>query len=387
MKKSFLIPIVILSFFLGFAAFAANRGHFDPLMVRVAIVRDARQIDLEIAGKYSLTDPATAKIIDQGDRFAKSTVRLLDKGIFIGGHVYPNKRIIIQPVQDASVTINSHRFRGAVFLLRTPEDRITVINNINIEDYVKGVLYHEVSHHWPMEALKAQAVATRTYAIFAISAAKNKDYDVTNDIYSQVYGGKNSERYRTGLAVDRTTGEVLTYKHKILPAYFHATCAGMTEDIKELWNMDLPPLKGVPCEFCKEAPHMKWTKNFRLKDIQDKLNEKGYAIGLIKDISIVSRNRSGRINQLKIIDRSDKEITIAGKDFRELIGPNIIRSNNYEIIMKGYFMDVVGKGWGHGAGMCQWGARGMALQQFTYKQILSYYYPGAEQVDYHELSH
>ena len=88
---------------------------------------------------------------------------------------------------------------------------------------------------------------------------------------------------------------------------------------------------------------------------------------------------------LKIIGRDGSEVTVAGKDFREILGPNDLKSNNYTITMRGYYVDFVGKGWGHGVGMCQWGARGMAEQHFNYKQILAYYYPGAQLMDYHNL--
>jgi stage II sporulation protein D len=236
-----------------------------------------------------------------------------------------------------------------------------------------------------MEALKAQAVATRTYAIFSIGGSASKEYDMTNDIYSQVYGGENSERYRTGLAVDRTLGQILTINGKTLSAYFHATCGGMTEDAQELWNVDLLPLKGVPCTFCQGSPHFSWKKNFRLKDLQDALKRKGYVIGAIKDIAVVDRNRSGRINNLKITDREGHELMIKGKDFREAIGPNVLKSNNFEVQMLGYFVDFIGKGWGHGVGMCQWGAKGMADGQFNFIQILNYYYPHALIIDYHDL--
>ncbi len=355
-----------------------------PKMVRVAIARDAREIDLAIEGEYLFRDAESGKVLLRSARLAKAKVRLLDKGIFIGLNVYSTKKLIISPSSDASVIINNHIFRGDVFLLRTKDNRITVVNSINIEDYIKGVLYHEVSHNWPMEALKAQAVAARTYALYSINSAA-KEFDVTNDIYSQVYGGKESERYRTGLAVDRTVGQILVYKGKVLPTYFHATCGGMTEDAGALWEIDLPPLKGVPCAFCKDSPHFNWKKNFRLKEVQEALNRKGYKIGLIKDIAIVDRNRSERINILKIIDRDEKELVIKGKDFRDVMGPNVLKSNNYEITMQGYFVDFNGKGWGHGVGMCQWGARGMAAQQFLYNQILNYYYPHAEIIDYHDL--
>ncbi|MBI4309557.1 MAG: SpoIID/LytB domain-containing protein, partial [Candidatus Omnitrophica bacterium] len=169
--------------------------------------------------------------------------------------------------------------------------------------------------------------------------------------------------------------------NKILPAYFHATCAGMTEDADELWKMKLPPLRGVPCLFCQDSPHMHWKKNFRLKDIQDALNKRGHKIDLIKDLSVVDRNRSGRINNLRITGRAGEELLIKGKDFRDILGPNVLRSNNYDIKMQGYYVDFIGKGWGHGVGLCQWGAFGMARQQFNYQQILKYYYPGVQIVN------
>lgn len=372
----------------GLVAFAAgtDKKHTLPQMVRVAIVRDAREISLKVDGPYHFRDADHGKIISKGPRLPVSRARLLDKGIFIGMQVYPYQRIIIEPLRNTSVVVNNRRFRGNVTMIRTADNRLTAVNSINIEDYIRGVLYHEVSHHWPMEAIKAQAVATRTYVLNSMAGSANKDYDVTNDIYSQVYGGKDSERYRTGLAVTHTVGEVLAFKGKALPAYFHATCGGMTEDANNLWAVDLAPLRGVACNFCQGSPHMKWKKNFRLKDIQDALNRHGYAVGPIKNLNIVDRNRSERINNIKVTSREGKETLISGKDFREALGPNVLKSNNYEISMQGYYADLTGKGWGHGVGLCQWGARGMALQQFTYQQILSYYYPRAEIMDYHDLS-
>ncbi len=387
MKKNIVI-VLILSTALGIvAALAAiDRPKSNlPELIRVAIVRDARELDLAIHGAYRLRDMSSYDIIGKGPYLVDSKVRLLDRGILIGLNVYPSKRLTIIPSRDASIIIDGRPFRGEITFIRTPDNHITVVDNINVEDYIKGVLYHEVSHHWPMEALKAQAVAARTYALYSINLA-GKPYDVTNDIYSQVYGGRKSERYRTDLAVDHTRGQVLTYDGKIIPAYYHATCGGMTEDAKELWNVpDIPPLRGVPCGFCRDSPHMLWKKNFRLRDIQDALDLHGYKVGGIKDISIVDRDRSGRIDQLKITQNNGQELIIKGKDFRTLMGPNVLLSNNYEIITQGYYVDILGRGWGHGVGMCQWGALGMARQQFNYRQILAYYYPQSVLMDYHEL--
>ncbi len=387
MKKALLTFLLIVIFLGTVVAVAevAQKENLPHKMVRVAIVRDARELNLAIQGTYKFIDMDSGQLIIKGRNIVKARVRLLDKGLFMGIDVYPTKRLIIKPMKDASITINNHNFRGDVLLMRTPNNRITVINSIDIEDYIKGVLYHEVSHHWPMEALKTQAVATRTYALYMMNLSHHSDYDVTNDIYSQVYGGKDSERYRTGLAVERTSGQILTFLNRILPTYFHATCAGMTEDAKELWDINLAPLHGVPCMFCQASPHIHWKKNFRLHDIQTLLNKHDYKIGPIKNITILERDRSERIEKLEITSRDDKTITIAGKDFREIIGPNDIKSNNYEIKMEGYYITFSGKGWGHGVGMCQWGALGMAEQQFNYKQILAYYYPGSQLIDYHDL--
>ncbi len=357
-----------------------------PEEVRVAIVRDSREVDLAVHGSYHLRDMTTHKIIGKGPYLVDSKVRLLNRGIFMGLDVYPSKHLTIEPARDASIFIDGRAFRGEVTFIRTPNNRLTVVNDIDVEDYIKGVLFHEVSHHWPMEALKAQAVAARTYALYSINPA-GKYYDVTNDIYSQVYGGRDSERYRTDLAVNYTRGEVLTYNGQIIPAYYHATCGGMTEDAKELWNVpDIPPLHGVPCGFCQMSPHLHWKKDFQLREIQDNLNMHGLKVGAIREISIVDRDRSGRINNLKITQRDGNVLTIKGKDFRNIMGPNVLDSNNYQVVMKGYYVDFVGLGWGHGVGMCQWGALGMARQQFNYKQILAYYYPQSVLMNYHDLA-
>jgi len=387
MSKNILLGL-ILSTTLGLAAALASieKEHSNvPEIVRVAIVRDSRELQLAIHGSYRIRDMDSGQIIGKGAFLVESKVRLIDRGILVGLSVYPFKRLKIEPSKDASIIIDGRPFRGEVSLIRTADNHLTVVNDINVEDYIKGVLYHEVSHLWPMEALKAQAVAARTYALYSINPV-GKPYDVTNDIYSQVYGGKDSERYRTDLAVDHTRGEVLTYNNQIIPAYFHATCAGMTEDARELWNLpDLPPLRGVPCPFCQNSPHFHWKKNFRLKDIQDALKLHGYKVGNIQEIAIIDRDRSERINHLKITDKNGAELIIKGKDFRDLMGPNVLMSNNYDIQMQGYYVNITGKGWGHGVGMCQWGALGMARQQFNYKQILAYYYPQSVLINYHEL--
>lgn len=354
----------------------------ETQQVRVAIIKDSSEFSLAIKGEFKIVDRSLSNIASKQKLNRETKVTLTEQGFKLGPQEFLTSPIKIIPKKDATIYVNGRRFRGKIDIFRDSQKRLMVINTVELENYIKGVLYHEVSHYWPMESLKAQAIAVRSYALYQMKLNKNKNFDVTNDIYSQVYGGRGSERYRTNIAVVKTKGLVLAYQGKLLLAYFHATCAGHTEDVSKLWKQDLPPLKGVVCNFCRYSPHSRWKKNFRLKDIQDKLNEKGYDLGLIKEIRVVERNRSDRIRTLEIETRDEKTINISGKDFREIIGPNLVRSNNYAIDMQGYYMDLIGKGWGHGVGMCQWGASQMAAEGYSHDQILKYYYPGVDIVNY-----
>ena len=360
----------------------------DNNIVRVAVLSAVPQGEVSIRGIYQLVEPVSGKILMEGRRLRATWIKAGTDGIVLEGQSLHLRRVRFLTSMDVSITIknNERRYRGAIDIIQDPKGTLTIVNRVDLEDYIKGVLYHEISHRWPMEVLKAQAVASRSYAMYQMKANAQRDFDVTSDIYSQVYGGKTGERYRTNLAVEYTHREILVYQGKILPAYFHATCGGYTEDVQELWkNVNMAPLRGERCGFCLVSPHYWWQKNYRSKDIQDKLNAAGYKIGLIKDISVVDRDRSGRIRLVQLTGRDGEKITLPGKDFRQIIGPNDIRSNNYRIEMKGYYFDLVGKGWGHGVGLCQWGAYGMALQRYTCREILSQYYPGAQIMDYRDL--
>jgi len=346
-------------------------------LVRVAVLRDEDHFTIALDGRYEVVDYTTGARLESGNRL-RPTLVALDKGkLRLGARVYDPVRLIIAPRREDLVSVNDKHFRGNIIIINNHGENITVVNSIELEQYIRGVLYHEISDKWPLEAIKAQAVATRTFAIYSMEKFAAHDYDVTNDVYSQVYGGRNSERYRTNVAVRRTRGEVLTYNGKIFPAFFHANSGGVTEDASELWDIDIPPLKGgVQSPFSVDSPHYRWRQNFRLKAIQDALNARGYHLGLIQEIRVEERNKSGRVRKLRVITRDGKEELVEGKLFRDIIGPNVLKSNKYDIEMKGWFVDFVGYGWGHGVGMCQEGAKHMALNGKNYKKILRQYYPG-----------
>lgn len=342
--------------------------------IRVAIIQDIESLIIKIKGSYEIMDSASGKILYRSKNL-KSTVTSYKNGILIGGMALNSTKISLKVNDPEATLVNNRRFNGDIQLINKENGHLLVINYVELEDYIKGILYHEVSHYWPPEALKAQAVVCRTYAIYQINENKAKDYDLTADIYSQVYGGKTSQRYRTNKAVDETKRQVLTYKDKVFPAYFHATCAGHTQDASLLWNIDIAPLKGVFCGFCKESPHFKWHSVLSLKKIKDSLLKSGYSgFEKIKDIVILGKDSSGRITYLKIIT-DKKDIKISAKDFREILKPNIIKSTNFTLTIVGEDAVFQGLGWGHGVGMCQWGAYFMAKKGYNCRQILEYYYP------------
>ena len=348
--------------------------------VRVAIMKDAASVSIKINGFFQILD-AGGKIVLYRGKNLKTTVTAYRGGILMGGRNFNSNKILVSTYGSDVIIINGRLFRGSIQFIKEGSSGLLVTNHIGLEDYIKGIMYHEASHYWPMEALQAQAIVCRTYAIYSCQQNKPKDYDVTSDIYSQVYGGMTSERYRTNQAVEKTHGLILTYRNNVIPAYYHATCAGHTEDASLLWNIDIAPLKGKPCGFCKDAPHFNWHYVVSSGEIKEKLQDAGYLISNIEKIMILGRDKSGRITELKIIS-GKKDLKVSAKDFRNIIGPNIIKSTNFKVkIIKD---DIVfeGFGWGHGVGLCQWGAYFMAKQGYNAKQILQYYYPGTQLTPY-----
>lgn len=365
-KTTILLSIALLFFAQSLYAM----GSMPPrkyIPVRVRIADGVEKVNLSVKGLYKIID------FDKGDLLSEGKAIY---GLSVSTGYIKGEGIKILPEPATRVYLNDRQFRGVIDIIKDKNNKLFVVNHVDLEEYLYGVLYHEVSHNWPIEVLKAQAITARTYALYQRLISKNKYYDLTADVYSQVYGGRTSEKWRTTRAVDLTRGLVLTYEGRIFPAYFHATCGGSTTDASTLWNIDIPVLSGRVCGFCDFSPHYKWQKEFTMDYIESRLKEAGYGLK-IYSIEILERDNSGRILNL-LIKGGDKDIKLSGNKFRLIIGPNIIRSANFEVEIKGKYVTFRGKGWGHGVGMCQWGAFNMSSQGWRAEEILKHYYPGAE---------
>jgi stage II sporulation protein D len=375
MKKIFCAMIIMAVFF--YASYGYPSDKPCETIVRVLIMDDENSFSLALKGRYRICAINSDKVVMDGPYFS-GAVSPIKAGIRIGKNDVMLPSVRVRTDRDSNIYIEGRRFRGDIDIIRKDNGKLMVVNRIMLDDYLYGVLYHEVSHRWPMEVLKVQAIAARTFALYQMKQNRTQPYDLRNDIYSQVYGGRTSEKWSTTRAVDITRGKVITYNGDIISAYFHATCAGHTEDASAMWNIDVPYLKGVKCDYCKDSKHYKWIKQIPLQELAGKLRDGGYKIGHIAAVTILSKNNSERVDKLEIKDDAGMTVVLTGKDFRQLIGPNELRSTRFDASIKRDNLVLDGYGWGHGVGMCQWGAYGMARKGMKAEDILRYYYPGTE---------
>ncbi len=374
MKKLLIILIIFFCPLFIYCAIAK-----EPVTIRVAVLKDKELLHLSVTGAFDVVDLNSNKLLFSSHDLNYGSVKAKDDGIEIKDVVCHTDSVLILPKKKIAITIDKRRYRGKVAIYKDKNGLIMAVNILDLESYVKGVLYNEISHNWPMDAIKAQAVAVRTYAMYQKEVMKTKNFDVSADTSSQVYGGYFSEKDKTNRGVDLSEGEVLVYKGRLFPAYFHATCGGVTENASELWKADIEPLKGgSKCEFCSKSPHYSWRTEIGLSDIKDKLSGRLNISGVIADFLVEETNPQGRVRMVKIKDDQGATYLISAKDLRFLIGPDILRSTYFTISLDRDRVIFSGKGWGHGVGLCQWGAFGMAKKGYSYKEILEFYYPGAK---------
>ncbi len=263
--------------------------------------------------------------------------------------------------------INDSVYRGFIEV-RKDENGLYFINELPFEKYIEGVVAAETGKEWTIEALKAQAVISRTYAVYKKNQNAGKAYHITSSVLHQVYKGDNENKIISE-AVKETEGEILTYEGSPIEAFYHSTCRGKTELPDAVWGKSFPYLTSVPCRG-KRSPYEYWQRRFHLEEI-----EKALGLNGIKDISIISFTSTGRVALLKFI-ADDSEIEIKATDLRKLLGYRELPSTLFSLTIEGGDVIFTGGGYGHGVGLSQWGALELANEGKNYKTILAYYYPG-----------
>lgn len=290
--------------------------------------------------------------------------------------------IIIIPYIIVSIFIQDKEIKFEYvsnITVRVKRSEKDIIEVVPLEKYVEGVVAGEMPVSFELEALKAQAVAARSYVMKHMEYNKENDYDVVDTVVNQVYLDENylkdawKDKYvekinKIKTAIIETKGEYLSYDNKIVDALFFSTSVGKTENCEEIFDTSVPYLKSVESSWdSKTSPVFSETTKFTKKDFYEKL---GLDFSDKLKIIINSTTSTGRIKEIVINNK-----TFSSSDVRSKLG---IKSTYFNIIDDKNNIIVTTKGYGHGVGMSQYGAEGMAKEGYKYDQILKYYYQGVE---------
>ena len=259
-------------------------------------------------------------------------------------------------------------------IIRVKDEKTGIINEVPFEDYIKGVVAGEMPATFELEALKAQAVASRSYAMYQMTATKDREYDVLNTTANQVYLTDQElkenwkEEYPEKInKIKETSGEYLTYEGKVINAMFFSTSVGATENSEEVFVSALPYLRSVDSKWDEASPAYTDTYTFTLEEFYKKLN---LQYNQTLTIEVTSKTSTGRTRTLKI-----NGTEINGRDLATKLN---LRSNYFDIVQNENNVTITTKGFGHGVGMSQYGANGMAKEGYKYDQILKHYYQNTE---------
>ncbi|SDF11301.1 SpoIID/LytB domain-containing protein [Sporolituus thermophilus] len=433
----------LLCFFVSAAAGAQvspqSARAAEPL-IRVGIWTNQPNVLVSASRPFTIVDRMSDEVLGVYQAGERVSLAYKNGVIVLNGKPLETRSIgvVLNGKGERYIEVNKRRYRGDIEVHPTHgETGLTVVNILPVEQYLYGIIAREISPEWAIEAVKAQAVAARTYALYNLGKHADDGFDVCATTDCQVYGGRDSEAPRATQAVDETRGMVIQYRGQLISAYFHSSGGGYTENSENVWGTYRPYLRGVP-DFDQAAPHFKWEKQVAVTELEELLRQSGYGIGRLQAVELSrltappvaasDRGVSGRVKTIRFIgDQGTVQLT--GVKVRSLLGlsstlfdlaivvpvpktfeveitdsygdhdkklveinlpprpeqawfgdqPNIRRFTgrpNEKIVITGY-------GWGHGVGLSQWGAKAMAEKAppgdtAYFKEILKHYYQGVD---------
>ncbi len=280
-----------------------------------------------------------------------------------------------RPKREGPWQLGSRRYRGRL-ALQAELGRIRVVNHVGLEDYVVATVGGEMPASWPDQALRAQAVATRTYALHQRERRRGEAWDVQASELSQVYRGIESESSAPRRAVEATRGEILTHAGRPILAVFHSTAGGRTASAAEVWGRSVPYLGSIDVEHEEDAPFTYWRTVPPPEALNGALAAAGADLGPVQRLEVQKRSESGRVERIVARGRSGQAV-LDRDQVRALAESLGLRSRLFDIRSTPQGFAFVGSGYGHGVGMSQWGARELARRGASYQRILARFYPGA----------
>ncbi|MCL2154142.1 MAG: SpoIID/LytB domain-containing protein [Leptospirales bacterium] len=334
----------------------------SPIYVKILIGIKDKNFKVNSETGLRVINKNDSKIIYESNKSGLSFDPIKIKSIYV---VESDKNILY---------IDNIGYRGKIEL-HNILGKIHVVNILDIEEYLYSVVPSEMPSSWNIEALKSQAIASRTYAYYFLLRTKDENiYELDSTTNFQVYKGISVETESSIEAVNKTSGIIMTYNNEPIISYFHSTSGGKTSDDSDVWpGSDLPYLKSVECSYGKDSPHYEWTITLSMNEITSALNKKYKTIDHIS--KILFKRHNDRIVEVTV-QHKNGTITLTGNEFRLLLDPQKLKSTYFTIKKEKDIFFITGKGWGHGIGMCQWGAKGRGENGFKYEDILKHYYKG-----------
>ena len=339
-------------------------------VVRISVAAGVGEV--EVSGAGLAVEPLREGAERRSVAGGRARLRLEGERLLLDGTPVDGAGLLF--TSSGTIRCAGRELSGEVEVRRAPGG-LSVIDVLPMEEYVGAVIGGEMPPSFPPEALKAQAVAARTFAIGKKIEAREQalDFDLGSTVLDQVYPGAGRADPRTRAAALATAGEVLVKDHRPVEAYFHSACGGRTERGSDALGRDLPYLVSVRCDRCQGSPAWSWT-------LRVPAAEMGRAAGLpaeAKRVSVLQTTSTGRAARVSV-EGGGAKVVLEGMEFRRRLGYDRLPSLAFSVKpVKGAFV-LTGRGRGHGAGMCQWGAAGWARAGADYRSILSRYYPGAE---------
>ncbi len=285
--------------------------------------------------------------------------------------------LTIRPSGAGELALDGRRYRGALEL-RHKGGGLTAVNIVPVDDYLRSVVPEEMPVDWPAEALKAQSVAARSFALASRGRHASEGYDLCTTTHCQLYTGTAAEKSASNAAIKATRGEVLMYGGKPIEALFHTDSGGMTENSEDVWGSHVPYLRAAKDTPAKTMP---WTKTISRADLERKLAAKGHDIGKVRSLALSplaigraakDRTTSGRVKTMTV-KGTKGTATLSGTTWRSLLG---LKSTLFDAKLTKDAVTFTGYGSGHGLGISQWGAERMAAKGASYAEILHHYYTG-----------
>ena len=361
-------------------------------IIRVGLLAEPiRSLTIEVSESFVVKPVGSEKVLYKSGPIGPTAISAGAAGIKLGKRELAVSQIEIVPAKSPAVWVAGHQYRGKVRFQRQGTSAITAVNVVPLEDYVASVVDSEMPAAFPVEARKAQAIVARTYALYQKQVAEPAAIaDLFASTRSQKYLGY---QYREGTRLlagesqagrkiaEATRGRVCCYRGRIFCTYYCAVCGGGTVKGTEVFSDAAPPLVSVKCDYCREARLYRWKADISKADFERELEpwlrEKGQKLGPLKTVSLApTKPSAGTLPEFDV--RSGRQsVRISGSELRQLLSDRGLYSPRFRIEDRGRMLEISGQGHGHGVGLCQWGARGQALEGRTCDEILKYYYPGA----------